>query len=191
MRLTPPSDNTIPVAHFLASVNNFIEHALRDVEDSDMVGMTIHNQVNQNDSPIGFSFRRREQVSADVLWSVFQKVSQSNSRFNALNTLVVTVHSVKMPVGFGKILLKSRGRPLSVNAHLKKRIVGNQNKEISHLCYMISLKDVLPPQVIRYCTSSTISRRPKTPITRTRLNYTYLTSFACSISVRVARMRKT
>jgi len=57
-----------------------------------------------------------------VIWSVL-KVFQSNSRFNALDTLVVTVHSVKMTVGFGKNVLKSRGRPLSVMAHLKRSIV--------------------------------------------------------------------
>jgi len=63
-----------PVAHFLANVNDLIEHALHDVEDSDMVGMTIQNQVNQNDKPIGISFRRKDQLSADVKWSVFEKV---------------------------------------------------------------------------------------------------------------------
>ena len=50
-------------------------------------------------------------------------MSWSNSRFNALDTLVVTVHSVKMPVGFGKHAIKSRGRPLSVMAHLKHSIM--------------------------------------------------------------------
>ena len=49
--------------------------------------------------------------------------SQSNSRFNALDTLVVTVHSVKMPVGFDKRAIKSMGRPLSVMAHLRQSIV--------------------------------------------------------------------
>jgi len=34
-------------------VNDLIEHALHDVGDSDMVGMTIQNQVIQNDKPIG------------------------------------------------------------------------------------------------------------------------------------------
>jgi len=63
-------------------VNDVIVHALRNVGNSDMVGMTIHNQVNQNDNPIGISFRRRDQLSADVIWSVFEKVSQSNSRFS-------------------------------------------------------------------------------------------------------------
>ena len=67
MRLIPPSDNTNPVAHYLASVNDLIEHVLRDVEDSDMVGMTIQNEVNQNDKPIGISFRRKDQLSADVI----------------------------------------------------------------------------------------------------------------------------
>lgn len=58
-----------------------------------------------------------------MIWSVFEKVSQSSSRFDALDTLVVTVHSVRMPVGFGKRAIKSRGRPLSVMAHLKTSIV--------------------------------------------------------------------
>ena len=53
VRLRPPSDNTNPVIYFLASVNDLIEHALHDVGDSDMVGMTIQNQVIQNDKPIG------------------------------------------------------------------------------------------------------------------------------------------
>jgi len=55
-----------------------------------------------------------------VIWSVFEKVSQSNSRFNALDTLVVTV---KMPIGFGRCALKSRGRPIFVMAHLKQSVV--------------------------------------------------------------------
>jgi len=50
-------------------------------------------------------------------------VSQSNARFNALDTLVVTVHSVTMPVGYGKHAIKSKGRPLSVMAQLKRSIV--------------------------------------------------------------------
>jgi len=36
VRLIPPSVNTNPVAHFLASVNDLIEHVLRDLHDSDM-----------------------------------------------------------------------------------------------------------------------------------------------------------
>jgi hypothetical protein len=43
IRLLPPSDATDPVTHFLASVNDLFEYALRDCSDSDMVGITIRN----------------------------------------------------------------------------------------------------------------------------------------------------
>jgi len=83
-----PSDNSDPVGHFLASVNELFEYALQDVSDSDMVGITIQNQVNKNDKQIGFSFRRKDQLHGEVIWSIFERVSQSNSRYNALDTLV-------------------------------------------------------------------------------------------------------
>jgi len=52
VRLLPSSDNSDPVGHFLASVNDLFEYALQDVGNSDMLGITIQNQVNQNDKPI-------------------------------------------------------------------------------------------------------------------------------------------
>ena len=106
---------------------------LQDVIDSDMVGITIQNQVNQNDKPVGISFRRKDQLSGEVVWSVFEKVSQSNSKFNALDTLFVTVHSVTMPAGFGRVI-KTKGRPLSVMAQLKRSIVEVKAEEncLSH-----------------------------------------------------------
>jgi len=62
-------------------------------------------------------------LAADVILSLVQKVSQSNSRFNALDKFIMTVHSVRMTVGLGKRAIKSRGRPLSVMAHLKASVV--------------------------------------------------------------------
>ena len=121
--LIPPLDNSNPVAYFLARVNDLFEHAVRDVDDSDMVRIKIQNQVNENDKPIGISFIRKNHLSEEVTWSVFERVSQSNSRFSALDTLDVTVQSVKMLVVFGKHAIKSIGRPLSVMAHLKNSIV--------------------------------------------------------------------
>ena len=50
-------------------------HALRDVGHSDMVGITIRNQVNQNDKSIGISFRRKDQLCRDVIWSVFESLA--------------------------------------------------------------------------------------------------------------------
>ena len=68
-----------------------------------------------------------------MIWSVFEKVSQSNSRFNALDTFVVTVHSVTMTVDFGKNVLKSRGIPLAVIAHLKSS-GGEIRRELLSAC---------------------------------------------------------
>ena len=57
--------------HFLASVNDLFEHALQDVGDGNMVGIAIHNESNQN-KPKGINFRRRDQLSVDAIWSVFE-----------------------------------------------------------------------------------------------------------------------
>ena len=123
MRLLPPSDDRDSVSHFLTSVYDLFENSLQDASDKDMVGITIQNEINQSDIPGGISFRRKDQLSVDVIWSVFEKVSQSNPRFNALDRLVVTVDSVRMPVGFGRVALKTIGRPFSVMAHLKRSVI--------------------------------------------------------------------
>ena len=86
------------------------------------MGISICNEIDIKDKAIGINFRRKDQLSADVILSVCVKVTQSNSRFNALDTLVFEVHSVRLPVGFGRSI-KTRGRPLTVLAHLKKIIV--------------------------------------------------------------------
>ena len=76
-------------------MNDLFDHALQNMSCSDIVVITIINGMNQNDKPIGIIFRRKDQLSGDVVWSVFEKVSQSNSRFIALDKLVDVVHSVK------------------------------------------------------------------------------------------------
>ena len=104
MRLLPPAagDSSDAITHFQASVNDLFDYALRGVNDSDMFGITFRNEVNFQDKPIGISFRRRDQLSNEVIWSVFSKVAQSNALYNALDRLIVVIHSAKMPVGFGK-----------------------------------------------------------------------------------------
>ena len=54
---------------------------------------------------------------------MFDKVSQSNARFNATHTLIVTVHSVTMPVGFSGDGMKRKGRPLETMVQIKKSII--------------------------------------------------------------------
>ena len=119
----PEEQDPSPMSHFLDSVTELFEHALRDLEDSDMVGITISNEVEMKDRAIGISFRRKDQITRDVIWSVFEKVAQSNARFNALDKLVMTVHSVKMSIGHGGAGIATKGRPLDIMVHLKKSIV--------------------------------------------------------------------
>jgi hypothetical protein len=80
-----------------------------------MVGVAIRNEVNQSYKPIGISFRRSDQISGNLVFSGFEKLSQSNSRFNSLNTLTIEVNSPRKPVGFGFRGgggIKTKGRPL-------------------------------------------------------------------------------
>ena len=124
VRLLPPpereDEDPNPMSHFLDSVTELFNYALRYLEDSDMVGITISNEVEVKDRAIGISCKR-VQITGDVIWSVFEKVAQSNARFNALDKLVVTVHSVRMPIGHGKIT--SKGRPLETMIRLKRSTV--------------------------------------------------------------------
>jgi len=101
-------------------VNELCDYLLEDVGDAEMVGITIHNEVNQRHKPIGSSFRRNDQLSSDVIWSVFDNVSHSNARFKMLDTLNVMDHSVTRPVGFGGVGIKRMSRPLATMFQLKR-----------------------------------------------------------------------
>ena len=51
-------------------MTELFEHALRDLEDSDMVGITISNEVEEKDRTIGMSFRRKDQITGGDLVGV-------------------------------------------------------------------------------------------------------------------------
>jgi hypothetical protein len=55
VRLLPSAveDNSDAIRHFQASVIDLFQYALRNCADSDMVGITIHNDVNLLDKAIG------------------------------------------------------------------------------------------------------------------------------------------
>ena len=81
--LLPSEENEIdPVSYFIASAINLCDHALQICDDSDMVGISIRNEVNMRDKAIGISSRRKHQLSTEVILNVWQKVRQSNSCFN-------------------------------------------------------------------------------------------------------------
>jgi len=60
-------DDSDAVSHFQTSVTDPFEYALRDCSDSDMVGLTIRNEVNMQDKPTGISSRRKDKVTEEVI----------------------------------------------------------------------------------------------------------------------------
>ena len=72
--------------------NDLFDYLLEDLGEGDVVGMILCNEGKQSDKPIGISFRRKDQSSSDVIWSMFDKFSQYNSR---LDTMWVVIYSVK------------------------------------------------------------------------------------------------
>jgi len=113
VHLLPPSNAIVPVSDLLTSVDDLFRHALQNLSDSEIVGITIHNRGNQKDKPLGISFRRKDKLVGDVICSIVEEVSQSHSTFNDLDKLIITVHCVIMPLVSG-LANKSKGRPLSV-----------------------------------------------------------------------------
>jgi len=60
VRLLPPSEgeDSNLMSHFLASVSDLFDYVLQNCDNSDMVRITISNEVNVADKAIGISFRR-------------------------------------------------------------------------------------------------------------------------------------
>lgn len=74
---SPPASKVArdPARHFASSMDELFEYLLRYLDPSGMVGISIHNADNQQHKPVGLSFRRRDRISREVLWSVFEKVT--------------------------------------------------------------------------------------------------------------------
>jgi len=69
VRLFTPAvgDDSDAMSHFQASVTDLFEYALRNSRDSDMVGLTIRNELNMQDKAIGISIRRKDQLSEEII----------------------------------------------------------------------------------------------------------------------------
>jgi hypothetical protein len=131
-------------------VTDLFEYALRSCNDSDLVGITSSNEVNVQERAIGLSFRRKDQISSNLIWSVFEKVAQSNARFNALDKLVMTIDSVKMPIGHGRISTKCR--LLKTKVHLKRSIVEVKAEKncLAHALIINIAKLINDPNYVAY-----------------------------------------
>jgi len=64
VRMTAPSQATAAARYsernFANSVDDLFEYSLRDLDPSDMMGISIHNAGNQQERPVGMSFRKRD-----------------------------------------------------------------------------------------------------------------------------------
>jgi hypothetical protein len=79
------------------------------------------NTENVQNKVVGISLRRRDQLKADLVWSVLGKVIQSNARFALTDRLKVYLDHFRTPVGNGRV--KTKGRSLDVLSAIKKSIV--------------------------------------------------------------------
>jgi len=59
--LHPPEGNVRDIiSYFMASVTYLCEHILRNCDDSNMVGISIRNEVNMRDKAIGIIVRLKD-----------------------------------------------------------------------------------------------------------------------------------
>jgi hypothetical protein len=76
--LPPPGDEVIPdpITRFESCVDSLLGYALKNIEDSDVVDV-IRNENNeentQKDKPIGFSFRRKDQLSVEIILKLLKR----------------------------------------------------------------------------------------------------------------------
>jgi len=113
-------DPTTYLKEFITALTNYL---VDKVPGRDLVGLRIRNTENAQDKVVGISLRRRDQLKADLIWSVLGKVIHSNARFALTDRLEVHLDHVRMPAGNGKKAEKTKGRSLDVLSAIKKSIV--------------------------------------------------------------------
>ena len=102
-------DPTTYLKEWITALTNYL---VDKVPDSDLVGLRIRNTENVQGKVVGISLRRREELKADVVWSVLGKVIQGNARFALTDRLEVHLDHVRMPAGNGRE--NTKGRSISV-----------------------------------------------------------------------------
>jgi len=114
------SEEQDPTTYLKECITALTNYLVDKVPDRDLVGLRIRNTENVQDKVVGISLRRRDQLKANVVWSVLGKVIQSNARFALTDRLEVHLDHVRMPAGNGKMAEKTKGRSISVLSELKR-----------------------------------------------------------------------
>ena len=116
-----PGEEQDPTTYLKECITALTNYLVDKVPDRDLVVLRIRNTENVQDKVVDISLRRRDQLKADVVWSVLGKVIQSNARFALTDRLEVHLDHVRMPAGNGRV--KTKGRYLDVLSAIKKSIV--------------------------------------------------------------------
>jgi len=94
-----------------------------DARNSYLVGLRIRNTENIQDTVVGISFRRLEQIRPDEDWGLLGKFVYSNARMGLRYRLEVHLDHVRMPNFNVRTAEKTKGRPLNVLSEIKGIIV--------------------------------------------------------------------
>jgi hypothetical protein len=92
-----------PATYLKECITALTNYLVDKVLDTDLVGFRIRNTENVQDKVVGISLRSRDQLKADVVWSVLEKVVQSNARFALTDCLEVHLDHVRMPADNGNL----------------------------------------------------------------------------------------
>jgi hypothetical protein len=70
-----------PAAYLKECITALTNYLVDEVADRDLVGLRIRNTENIQAKVVGISFRSRDQLKPDLIWSVLSKVIHNSARF--------------------------------------------------------------------------------------------------------------
>ncbi|XP_031338609.1 uncharacterized protein LOC116167396 [Photinus pyralis] len=121
-----------PIVWLESALKEIIEKITRNVNPSDRIGMTLISEETP-DKPVGFSFRRADQLNATVMMGTLEKILASNVSFFTHDTLRLRVDRVSLPVGNGgPSRLKMTGTTFNEFCRRKRGIIQINNAD--NLC---------------------------------------------------------
>lgn len=118
-----------------SGLRRLIDYIKRGKNDDDYMGLTFTDLDNPH-RPLFISFRRVDQLTAQVVLSSLEKVAQSNSNFLTANKLQITIQHVVTPRGYGRV--KLHGTTFTEFCARKSGILVVKNNN-NNLCFAYAL----------------------------------------------------
>lgn len=102
-RIKPIPENQEPTSWISGGLKDMLQHALKDVNPHDKVGITFSGKNFSAERGNGWlSFRECSEIKFSDVWEMISKIFQSNSCGINTEDFNLTITSVKIPVGSGK-----------------------------------------------------------------------------------------